>query len=138
MSAQQTQHSKYGFSKTLDIPYEEAVKEARIALKEEGFGVLCEIDIREKLKEKLGVDFRRYLILGACNPPLAYKALQEELNLGLLLPCNVIVYEADEVGKSVIAAIDARAMLSVVEGDSILDAVATEVNEKLKRVVDRA
>ena len=135
MSAQQLQHSKYGFSRTLDVPYEEAVKKATSALKEEGFGVLCEIDIKEKLKEKLDVDFRRYIILGACNPPLAYKTLREEINIGLLLPCNVIVYEADEVGRSVVAAIDAQAMLSVVGGNPTLDSVATEVNEKLKRVV---
>lgn len=137
MSAQQLQHSKYGFTKTLNVPFEEALEKAGSALKEEGFGVLCEIDIKEKLKEKLDVDFRRYTILGACNPPLAYKTLQEELNIGLLLPCNVIVYEADEVGKSVVAAIDAKAMLSVVGNNPTLDAVATEVNEKLKRVVAR-
>ncbi|MGH9881079.1 MAG: DUF302 domain-containing protein [Pyrinomonadaceae bacterium] len=135
MSAQQPQHAKYGFSRTINVPYEEAVKRTTAALKEEGFGVLCEIDIKEKLKEKLGVDFRRYIILGACNPPLAYKTLQEEINIGLLLPCNVVVYEADEVGKSVVAAIDAQAMLSVVGSNATLDSVATEVNEKLKRVV---
>jgi len=135
MSAQQPQHSKYGFRKTVGIPYEEAVERATAALKEEGFGLLCEIDIKEKLKEKLGVDFRRYTILGACNPPLAYKTLQEEINIGLLLPCNVIVYEADEAGKSVVAAIDAKTMLSVVGDNATLDAVATEVNEKLQRVV---
>jgi len=135
MSAQQLQHAKYGFSRTLDVPYEEAVKKTTAALKEEGFGVLCEIDIKEKLKEKLGVDFRRYIILGACNPPLAYKTLQEEINIGLLLPCNVVVYDADEVGKSIVAAIDAKAMLSVAGGNPTLDAVAAEVNEKLQRVV---
>ena len=135
MSAQQPQHSNYGFSKTVDLPYAEAVEKARGALKEEGFGVLCEIDIKEKLKEKLGVDFRNYVILGACNPPLAYKTLQQEINIGLLLPCNVIVYDADEAGKSVVAAIDAKAMLSVAENNPVLDAVATDVNEKLKRVV---
>jgi len=135
MSAQQPQHSKYGFSKTVDVPYDEAVEKARAALKTEGFGVLCEIDIKEKLKEKLGVDFRKYVILGACNPPLAYKTLQQELDIGLLLPCNVVVYESDEAGKSVVAAIDAKAMLSVVEGNATLNEVATEVNEKLKRVI---
>lgn len=135
MSAQQLQHSKFGFSKTVDLPYEDAVEKTRGALKDEGFGVLCEIDLKEKLKEKLGVDFRKYVILGACNPPLAYKTLQEEINIGLLLPCNVIVYEADETGKSVVAAIDAGTMLSVVGGNATLDSVATEVNEKLKRVV---
>ena len=135
MSSQPTQHSKYGFNKTVDVPYEEAVEKARAALKAEGFGMLCEIDIKEKLKEKLGVDFRNYVILGACNPPLAFKTLQQELNIGLLLPCNVIVYEADEAGKSVVAAIDAKAMLSVVGNNPTLDAVATEVNQKLERVV---
>ena len=135
MSAQQPQHSKYGFSKTVDFSFEEAVAKTTAALKDEGFGVLCEIDIKEKLKEKLGVDFRRYTILGACNPPLAYKTLQEEINIGLLLPCNVIVYEADEAGKSVVAAIDAKTMLSVAGGNATLDAIAAEVNEKLRRVV---
>ena len=135
MSAQQPQHSKYGFSKTVSVSYAEAVAKTTAALKDEGFGVLCEIDIKEKLKEKLGVDFRRYTILGACNPPLAYKTLQEEINIGLLLPCNVIVYEADETGKSVVAAIDAKTMLSVVGGNATLDAIAAEVNEKLKRVI---
>jgi uncharacterized protein (DUF302 family) len=135
MSAQQPEHSKYGFSRIVDVPYNEAVEKTRAALKEEGFGVLCEIDIKEKLNEKLGVDFRNYVILGACNPPLAYKTLQQEINIGLLLPCNVIVYDSDETGKSVVAAIDAKTMLSVVGGDATLDAVATEVNEKLQRVV---
>ncbi len=135
MSAQQPQHAKYGFSKTVDLPYEEAIEKVRAALKEEGFGVLSEIDIKEKLKEKLGVDFRRYVILGACNPPLAYKTLQEDLEIGLLLPCNVIVYEADDTSKSVISAVDAKAMLSVVGSNSTLDQVASEVNERLQRVI---
>ena len=136
MSAQQLQHSRFGFIRTIDLPYEEAVENTRAALKEEGFGVLCEIDLQEKLKEKLGVDFRKYVILGACNPPLAYKTLQEEINIGLLLPCNVIVYEADESGKSVVAAIDAKQMLSVAGGDNAaLDSVATEVNQRLTRVI---
>ncbi len=135
MSVQQPQHAKYGFSNTVDIPYEEAVEKTRAALKAEGFGVLCEIDIKEKLKEKLGVDFRRYVILGACNPPLAYKTLQEDLEIGLLLPCNVIVYEADDTNKSVVSAVDAKAMLSVVGNNATLDQVASEVNERLGRVI---
>jgi uncharacterized protein (DUF302 family) len=136
MSAQQLQHSKYGFSKKVDLPYEDALEKARAALKAEGFGVLCEIDIKEKLKEKLGVDFRNYVILGACNPPLAYKTLQQEISIGLLLPCNVVVYETDEAGKSVVAAIDAKTMLSVVgANNATINTVATEVNEKLQRVV---
>ena len=135
MGVQQTQQTKYGFSKTVDIPFDEAIEKTRAALKDEGFGVLSEIDIKEKLKEKLNVDFRRYTILGACNPPLAYKTLQEELEIGLLLPCNVIVYEADDKNKSVISAVDAKAMLSVVGNNATLDQVAGEVNERLQRVI---
>jgi uncharacterized protein (DUF302 family) len=123
----------YGYSRTLDLPYSQAVERARGALKAEGFGVLCEIDIKEKLKEKLGVDFRNYVILGACNPPLAFQTLQEELGIGLLLPCNVVVYEQD--GRSVVAAIDAAKMLAVV-GNPNLEAPASQVNEKLRRVID--
>src|SRR5687768_11719180 len=133
MSAQQLQHSKYGFSKTVDLPFEEAVEKARAVLKEEGFGVLCEIDIKEKLKEKLGVDFGNYLILGACNPPLAFEALQEEIDLGLLLPCNVVVYQAGE--KTMVSVIDAATMMSVV-GNERLNKTAQTVNEKLKRVIE--
>jgi uncharacterized protein (DUF302 family) len=135
MSAQ-LQHSKFGFSKTVDLPYQEAVEKARGALKDEGFGVLCEIDIKEKLQEKLGVDFRNYVILGACNPPLAYQALQQEIDIGLLLPCNVIVYETDNEKESVVSAIDAKTMLSVAgSSNAILNSVSSEVNEKLKRVI---
>jgi uncharacterized protein (DUF302 family) len=137
MSAQKPQHTKYGFSQAVDLPFEEALDKTREALKTEGFGVLSEIDIREKLREKLGVDFRRYTILGACNPPLAYKSLQEELEIGLLLPCNVIVYEADEEGRSVVAAVDAGAMLSVVGGNPTLATVSAEVNERLVRALGR-
>jgi uncharacterized protein (DUF302 family) len=133
MSAQEAELAKYGFSKAVNLPYTEAVEKTRAALKEEGFGVLCEIDIREKLKEKLGVDFRNYVILGACNPPLAYETLQQELNIGLLLPCNVVVYE--DAGRTVVAAIDAAKMLSVV-GNPKLTATAEVVNEKLRRAVE--
>ena len=97
--------------------------------------MLSEIDIQAKLKENLDVDFRRYVILGACNPPLAYKTLQEELDIGLLLPCNVIVYEADDPSKSVISAVDAKAMLSVVGNNATLNHVANEVNGRLQRVI---
>ena len=133
MSIQKQQHSSYDYSRTLDASYSEAVARAREALKAEGFGVLCEIDIKEKLKEKLGVDFRNYVILGACNPALAYQTLQEEINIGLLLPCNVIVCEQD--GRSVVAAVDAARMLSVV-GNPKLESTAGQVNEKLRRVID--
>jgi len=127
------EHVGYGYGRTLDAPFEAAAQRARESLKSEGFGVLCEINIKEKLKEKLGVDFTNYLILGACNPPLAYKALQNEMNLGLLLPCNVVVYEKD--GKTFVAAVDAAKMLSVVENSALIE-TAGLVNEKLRRVID--
>ena len=133
MSAQQPTPARYGFSKTVNLPYAEAVEKTRTALKAEGFGVLCEIDIKAKLKEKLGIDFRNYVILGACNPPLAYETLQQEINIGLLLPCNVIVYE--DAGRTVVSAIDAAKMLSVV-GSPKLESTAGIVNEKLRRVVE--
>ena|SRR6187402_2467076 len=135
MRAQQGQEKKYGFSRTVDAAFEKAIELTREALKQEGFGVLSEIRLDEKLKEKLGVDFRRYIILGACNPPLAYKTLQEDIDIGLLLPCNVIVYEADDANRSVVAAVDAQAMLSVVGDNSAMNAVATEVNKKLRRAI---
>lgn len=132
----QPQQKKYGFSRTVEIPFDAAIEKTHAALKEEGFGVLSEIDIKEKLKEKLGVEFRRYVILGACNPPLAYKTLQEDINIGLLLPCNVIVYEADDKNKSVVAAVDAKAMLSVVGENAAMNEVANEVNDRLQRVIN--
>jgi uncharacterized protein (DUF302 family) len=131
------QQQKYGFIKTVDISFDDAVEKTREVLKNEGFGVLSEIRIDEKLKEKLGVDFRRYIILGACSPPYAYKTLQEELNIGLLLPCNVVVYESDEAEKSVVAVVDAKAMLSVVGDNPTLNEVAAEVNQKLQRAIEQ-
>ena len=116
------------------MSFDEAAEKTRAALQAEGFGVLAEIDIKEKLKEKLGIDFGRYLILGACNPPLAYETLKREIDIGLLLPCNVIVYE--ENGRTVVSAIDAAKMLSVV-GNANLESTARLVNEKLRRVVER-
>ena len=124
---------EYGYGRTLHSSFDAAVQSAKESLKSEGFGVLCEIDIKEKLKEKLGVEFSNYRILGACNPPLAYSALQQEMNIGLLLPCNVVVYEKD--GKIVVAAIDANKMLSIV-GNSALEETAKQVNDKLRRVID--
>lgn len=136
MKAQQVEQQKYGFSRTVDASFDEATKRVTEALKEEGFGVLSEIRLDEKLKEKLGVDFRRYVILGACNPPLAFKTLQEDINIGLLLPCNVVVYEADDKNQSVVAAVDAKAMLSAVGENAKLNEVASEVNERLRRVLN--
>jgi uncharacterized protein (DUF302 family) len=123
----------YGYGRFVDLEFTTAVQQARESLKAEGFGVLCEIDIKAKLKEKLGVEFSNYVILGACNPPLAYNALQQEMNIGLLLPCNVVIYEKD--GKSFVAAVDAARMLSVVE-NAALEPTARQVNERLRKVID--
>ncbi len=128
------QWCSYGYGRSIDLPLGEAIERAKTTLKDEGFGVLCEIDIQEKLKEKLGVEFQRYVILGVCNPPLAYQALQMEPFLGLLLPCNVIVCEIE--GRSAGVAIDAAKMLSIV-GNPSLEAAAAKVNEKLRSAIDR-
>ncbi len=124
---------EYGISRELEVTLEEALERTRASLQREGFGVLFEIDLDEKFREKLGVDFRRYKILGACNPGIAHQALQEEMGLGLLLPCNVIVY--DEDGRSVVAAIDAKKMMSVT-GNEKLAGAAGKVDEMLRRVIE--
>ena len=123
----------YGFKRRTNLTFEKAVERSRAALAEEGFGVLCEIDIKAKLKEKLGVDFTNYVILGACNPALAYEALKEEIDLGLLLPCNVAVYQQSD--ETVVAAINAVSMLSVT-GNERLTETAQLVNEKLNRAIE--
>ncbi len=125
---------EYGYVREVELEFEEAVTQIEAELKTEGFGILCRIDIQAKLKEKLGVEFPRYLILGACNPPIACQALQEEVNLGLLLPCNAIVYE--QGGRIQVGVVDAAKMLSVV-GNPAMEAMAQQVNEKLHRAVDR-
>ena len=130
--SQPAQHG-YGYRQTLAVSFVDAIERTKEALKSEGFGVLCEIDIKEKLKEKLGVDFRNYTILGACNPPLAYQTLQADLDVGLLLPCNVIVYEQN--GKVVVSAIDAEKMMTIVNNPA-LETMAKQVNTKLRRVID--
>jgi len=123
----------YCISKIIKTSFENAEKQTIEALKKEGFGVLTEIDIQEKLKEKLNVDFRKYKILGACNPPFAYKALQLEDKIGIMLPCNVIV---QELGKNEIevAAVDPVASMMAVE-NSNLAGIAKEIKEKLERVI---
>ncbi len=131
--SKQAVRSVLGYGRKLDVPFADAVARAREVLQTEGFGVLCEIDVREKMKEKLGAEFRNYVILGACNPPLALQALQLDLNVGLLLPCNVVVYE--EAGQSVVAAIDAQKMMTVMENPALASAAAL-VNEKLHRAID--
>lgn len=125
----------YYFNTTLkDISFDEAIDKVTAALKEEGFGVLTEIDVQATLKKKLDVDFKKYRILGACNPNLAHKALQSEDKIGVFLPCNVIVEENDN-GEIEVAAVDPIASMSSVENDR-LGEVAMEVQQKMKRVVD--
>lgn len=124
----------YSFKTTLNVPYETAIEQTTAALKAEGFGVLTEIDVKATLKKKLDVDFRRYVILGACNPPLAYQALQSELEIGLLLPCNVIVYETTPE-QSVVSIVDPLSMLGVVDSPA-LNTVAAEARARLQRVIE--
>lgn len=123
---------QYGFSKTIDLPYEQAIEKVTAELKKEGFGVLTFIDVKETLKQKINVDFKKYAILGACNPPIAHRALQTEEELGLLLPCNVIVYEKD--GKTQVSIFDPMVMTWIMENDQ-MKPIATEVQEKLQRVL---
>ncbi len=125
----------YTLKATTDLPFDVAVERVRDELKTEGFGILCEIDVQATLREKLGVEEEPYLILGACNPPLAHKALLAEPDLGTLLPCNVVVYRRD--GQTHISAIDAERMLSLVGNDDVAP-VAAEVRAKLAAVVERA
>ena len=125
-------NTEYGFRTRLNLPYEQAIEEVTAALKTEGFGVLTEIDVKATLKKKLDVEFRKYVILGACNPVLANQALDKELAIGLLLPCNVIVYD-DEQGGSVVSIVDPISMLGVVVNPN-LDAVADEARARLQRV----
>jgi len=123
----------YGDVRSTKLSFDEAVAKLESALKAEGFGVLCLIDIRAKLKEKLGIDFPQYVILGVCNPPLAHQALQGDVNLGLLLPCNAIVYEQ---GSAVhMGVIDAARMLSVADRPE-METLARDVNQKLARAMD--
>jgi len=125
----------YTLTATTTAPFGEAVERVRAELKQEGFGVLCEIDVQATLSEKLGVEQEPYTILGACNPSLAHQALSAEPELGTLLPCNVVVYERD--GKTHISAIDAERMLSIV-GNEALAPIAEQVRDKLAAVVERA
>ena len=123
----------YGFTKELDIPYETVIERVREALKKEGFGVLTEIDVKEKMKEKLGLDMGKYIILGACNPPNAYKAILAEENIGLMLPCNVIVYEKGD--RTVLSVIKPTVAMKMIDNRE-LDAIAEFIEVKLKKAFD--
>ncbi|HZU03348.1 MAG TPA: DUF302 domain-containing protein [Ktedonobacteraceae bacterium] len=124
--------TEYGFGTTLQVPYEEAIPHVKEALKAEGFGVLTEIDVRRTLREKLGTEMEPYIILGACNPQLAHRALEQEPEIGLLLPCNVVV-RAQGTGSRVEVA-DPKAMLGIV-GNEQLNAIAEEAKQRLQRAV---
>jgi uncharacterized protein (DUF302 family) len=123
----------YGFVKELDTTFEDVCELLPGELQKEGFGVLTKIPIHEKLKEKIGVDFRKYMIFGACHPPSAHKALTVEENIGLMLPCNVIIYEKD--GKTVLSVIRPTVAMQMIENNELLP-VANDIEEKLKRIFD--
>lgn len=126
---------KYYFSKTIALSFDEAIDKVTEELKKEGFGILTDIDVKQTLKKKLDVDFPKYRILGACNPPFAYKALQAEDKIGTMLPCNVIVQEIDE-GQVEVAAIDPAASMQAVENRSLKE-IAKQIQGKLKRVIEK-
>lgn len=123
----------YDYSKQLKIQFDEAVYRTKESLKKEGFGVLTEIDVKKTLKEKLNADYDNYIILGACNPPFAYEALKTEKQIGLLLPCNVVVYEDDS--EVAVSAILPTIAMSIVDNDNLIE-IAKEVEKKLKKAVD--
>jgi uncharacterized protein (DUF302 family) len=126
--------TSYGFATTVPWPQAEAIERTSAALKDEGFGILTTVDIQSALKEKLRVDLRPYVILGACNPPLAHRALEAEPEIGLLLPCNVAVYQSD--GGTVVAAMDPEAALTLA-GNPALKPIAREAGERLRRAMQR-
>jgi uncharacterized protein (DUF302 family) len=124
----------YGLKAEVSLPYERAVERTRDELGKEGFGVLTEIDVKGTLKKKLGVEFRPYVILGACNPPLSHQALTAERDIGLLLPCNVVVYAADTPGRSVVAILDPVEQLQLT-GRKDIRPLAEEVRARMERVL---
>lgn len=128
--------TRYGMSRTVRLRYEEALARTREALAGEGFGVLTEIDVAATLRKKLGVEFRPYIILGACNPPLAHRALEAEPEIGLLLPCNVVVYTTENPADTVVAALDPVEALSL-SGNEAVQPIAREVRERLQRVLKK-
>ncbi|MFN3335095.1 MAG: DUF302 domain-containing protein [Caldilinea sp.] len=126
--------TQLGIQVHLDIPYEDAIEQVTAALKTQGFGVLTSIDMKATLKNRLDVDFRKYTILGACNPPLAHRALSNELAVGLLLPCNVIVYEDEERGGAVVSLGDPVTMIDLIDDNPVLTEVAQEARARIEKV----
>ena len=131
----ESMNSTYGIKRTVDLTYEETIARVTETLKEQGFGILTEIDVKQTLKIKLDKDIAPYIILGACNPPLAYQALTEERDIGLLLPCNVVVYEDLETKKSIVGAIDPEAMVQITARDDMKE-FAAAVKEKLIKAIE--
>jgi uncharacterized protein (DUF302 family) len=123
----------YGYKKQVKTTYENTIEKTRQELQKEGFGILTEIDVKATLKKKLDVDYEKYIILGACNPPFAFQALQAEKDVGLLLPCNVIVYEQN--GSTYVSAILPTVAMSMVDNEKLRD-IAEQIEEKLKRIID--
>ncbi len=132
---EQTAQRSYGFGTRVEVPYDAAIVQTRAALTAQGFGVLTEIDVQKTMKEKLGVEFRPYVILGACNPLLAHKPLEADVGIGLLLPCNVIVYDNGD-GTSTVEALDPQAALGIVGDNPAVATVAREAGARLRRAVD--
>ena len=122
----------YGFTKELDLPYEQVIEKVTAKLANEGFGILSRIDVREKFREKLGIDFMKYVILGACNPAKAHSAILAEQDIGLMLPCNVIVYEKE--GKTIVSVIKPTAAMQMINNKDLQE-IAAAVEAKLSKVI---
>jgi uncharacterized protein (DUF302 family) len=132
--AMETTQTPYGFGMRVAAPYQEAIEQTSAALKDQGFGIISSIDMQQALKEKLGVDFRPYVILGACNPPLAHRALQADLGIGLLLPCNVVVYDNGD-GTSSVEAMDPEAALGIAGDNPLVAEVARDAKARLRTAI---
>ena len=126
---------RYGLTRRVALTYEQAVERVRETLKAEGFGILTEIDVKQTMKQKLDKEFTKYVILGACNPPLAYRALSEEIDIGLLLPCNVNVYEDPATGETVVSAVDPQLLVEATQRPQ-LEPIAREVRAKLTAALE--
>ena len=131
----QAKKGPYGYARTVDMPYEQAIERVTATLKEQGFGILTEIDVKATLKKKIDKDFTKYVILGACNPGFAFQALSNEIDIGLLLPCNVTVYENPANGKTVVSVLDPETMVTLT-GRPDIAPLARQVREKVVAALD--
>jgi len=135
MKMSQAKKGPYGYARTVDMPYEQAIERVTATLKEQGFGILTEIDVKATLKKKIDQDFTKYVILGACNPGFAFQALSNEIDIGLLLPCNVTVYENPADGKTVVSVLDPETMVTLT-GRQEIAPLARQVREKVVAALD--